>query len=443
MISLVRFQRLFIFKLMVGSIAALAQNPITPPGVYMADPEARIWPDGKLYLYGSRDENREYWCSYSHDVLSTTDLRKWTLHENVFSSKGKNDEVSYQDELLFAPDCAYREGIYYLYYCSPHKKFTEGVAVSKSPTGPFKAGKHIQGAYQIDPAVLIDEDGQGYYYWGQGTMKVAKLKPNLMEIDSTTIVKPLDSLGNLYFHEGSSIRKIGNVYYLVFADESRNKRPTCLGYSTSNNPMGPFTYQGVIIDNNGSDPAVWNNHGSIQEYKGQWYIFYHRSTNNSAKFRKVCVEPITIRQDGRIDEVEMTSQGAKGPIPADGRIEAEWACQLNGMLRIEPRNDQNESEAVLAKMDNGDEATYKYLDFGEGKSVIKVKVANAKEGKIEIRTDSLEGSLLGVIELPSTEKNAYAVLESEITKTSGVHALYLSFEGTEGSLLELDWFSFY
>ena len=95
----------------------------------------------------------------------------------------------------------------------------------------------------------------------------------------------------------ASIRKIGDWYYLVFADDSRNHKPTCLGYAMSKNPMGPYTYKGVIIDNIGADPAVWNNHGSIEMFDGQCYVFYHRSSHNSQKFRKACIEPVTIAKD--------------------------------------------------------------------------------------------------------------------------------------------------
>ncbi|QCX40365.1 hypothetical protein FF125_18635 [Aureibaculum algae] len=195
-----------------------AQNPITAPGMYIADPEAHAWKDGKLYIYGSRDESDAYWCSYTHHVLSTSNLKNWQITKNAFASKGEFDQVDYHDKLLFAPDAAYNNGIYYLYYCSPGKDFTEGVATSKNPNGPFQNGKQIKGAYQIDPAVLIDDDGKGYYYWGQGKPKVARLKANLIEIDSTTITEPMDEKGNTAFHEGSSIRKIGDLYYLVFAD---------------------------------------------------------------------------------------------------------------------------------------------------------------------------------------------------------------------------------
>ena len=166
-----------------------------PPGVYIADPEAKVFSDGRLYIYGSRDESDEYWCSYTHHVLSTSDMLRWKMDENIFSSKGKYDAVKASDALLFAPDCIEYNGKYYLYYCTPEKTHAEGVAVSNSPVGPFTGGAQIKGAYEIDPAAFVDKDGQGYLYWGQAKPKVAKLSKDLSSIDTATIVEPLKQEG--------------------------------------------------------------------------------------------------------------------------------------------------------------------------------------------------------------------------------------------------------
>jgi arabinoxylan arabinofuranohydrolase len=431
---------LFLLTIIMG----FSQNPIVPPGMYIADPEAHVWEDGKLYIYGSRDESENYWCSYTHHVLSTSNLQDWNITENAFASKGAFDQVAYHDKLLFAPDCAYKDGTYYLYYCSPGKKLTEGVATSSNPNGPFINGKQIKGAYQIDPAVLIDSDGEGYYYWGQGKPKVAKLYPNLIEIDSTTITEPLDVEGNKAFHEGSSIRKIGDLYYLVFADDSRRDRPTCLGYAIGKSPMGPFEYQGIIIDNFGCDPASWNNHGSIEKFKNQWYVFYHRSTNNSRKFRKTCIEPIFINKDGTIDEVEMTSQGASSPLLASNLIQAEWACQLTGNVRVGSLSSLDLAIEGLTEIKKDDTAAFKFLSFEEGFSNIEIKTSALSLGTIEIRLDGVEGQLIGTFNINPRSKNSpYQISKfpvSEIKK--GKHAIYLIFKTDSGCELTLDWFRF-
>jgi len=175
--------------LLVFTIPLFSQNPIVPPGVYLADPAAHVWPDGKLYIYGSLDESTEYYCSWRHHVLETRDLKSWIIHENCFASKGENDQVPYNNSLLFAPDCMYRDGNFFLYYCQPDRVSAEGVAVSDSPIGPFLNGKPIDtyGFNQIDPCVFIDDDEQAYYVWGQFTLKMARQKPNMTELDASTV----------------------------------------------------------------------------------------------------------------------------------------------------------------------------------------------------------------------------------------------------------------
>ena len=104
------------------------------------------------------------------------------MAENVFASRGENDEVHYSDKELYAPDCRYKNGIYYLYYCQPNRKAAEGVAMSKYPLGPFTSGSPMAlgGIEEIDPAVFIDDDGQAYYIWGQFDAKIAKLNPDIV-----------------------------------------------------------------------------------------------------------------------------------------------------------------------------------------------------------------------------------------------------------------------
>jgi beta-xylosidase len=183
---------------------AKAQNPITPPGVYIADPSAHVWKDGKMYVYGSLDDSPNYYCSKTYHILSTSDMKNWTLTKNSFASAGANDAVTYSDDFLYAPDAQYANGKYYLYYCLASRKSTEGVAVSQSPLGPFNDAKTLNtnGINQIDPCVFIDDDGQAYYIWGQFTAKMAKLKPNMVEIDSTTIRDNIVTEKEHRFHEG-------------------------------------------------------------------------------------------------------------------------------------------------------------------------------------------------------------------------------------------------
>ncbi len=432
--STILFVGLFVF-------IVKAQNPISPPGVYIADPSSHVY-DGKLYIYGSSDESPNYYCSDRHDVLSTSDLKTWTLTKNTFSSKGKNDQVPYNDAVLFAPDVAYKNGTYYLYYCQPDK-FAEGVASSKSPLGPFVNGRAINlyGNNQIDPCVFIDDDGQAYYIWGQFQAKMAKLKPNMMEIDSSTIKNNVVTEKEHFFHEGGYMVKRNGIYYFVYAHMGRAGRPTSLGYATSKSPMGPFKYGGVIIDNDHCDPQTWNNHGSLIEFKGQWYVLYHRSTHGSKMMRKACIEPIFFNKDGSINEVEMTTQGAGKALDAKQKIDAERACLLYGNVRIEAVSVDNEA---LTQIKTGDNAGYKYIDFKNGVDTIVVNVTPSKfAGTIDIALDNSWGPSIGSIKIPSSNNsNENLELSNKIKNVKGVHAVWLRFNSENVESFKLDWFKF-
>ncbi len=144
---------------LVPFILCNAQNPIVPPGVYIADPSAHQWKDGKMYVYGSKDIDPKKYCSANYDVLSSSDLISWSIHPKSFSSAGEGDQVPYSDADLWAPDCIEKDGKYYLYYCLSKGANNEGVAISSSPIGPFINGEVIDGMRGIDPAVFIDDDG--------------------------------------------------------------------------------------------------------------------------------------------------------------------------------------------------------------------------------------------------------------------------------------------
>lgn len=430
---------LIVSQLILACLFLNAQNPIVPPGVYIADPSAHVWEDGRMYVYGSWDESPNYYCSHYYKVLSSDDLIHWELSDTSFASIGPNDHVPYSDASLFAPDAQYMNGKYYLYYClSSRGDGTEGVAVSDSPYGPFENTEmmNLNGYNEIDPCVFIDDDGQGYYIWGQFSAKMAKLKPNMMEIDSTTIVDNVVTEKDHFFHEGSYMVKRNGIYYLVYADVSRGGAPTCLGYSTSESPMGPYTYRGVIIDNKYCDPSVWNNHGSLVEFDGQWYVFYHRATNNSRMMRKACLEPITFTADGLIPEVQMTSQGAGAPLNAFEEIDAARACMFLGNIRISTISSEQEA---LTEIHNNDKAFYKYLDFKEGADSILIRVApGEKPCRIDLAIDSFTSSTfgssssIGSVEVPARKAdNEWITVKAAVEPTKGVHALRIGVSDPE------------
>jgi Glycosyl hydrolases family 43/Carbohydrate binding module (family 6) len=435
-------------------------NPILPIEHFVPDAEARQWSDGRMYLYGSYDiSGRTSYCSWEYHVFSSADLIHWVDHGESFRSAGPNTGVPWTGAPLFAPDCIYYRGRYYLFFCNADN--SEGVAESVSPTGSFTNAAPVEGANgdAIDPAVLVDDDGQVYYYWGQFHLRGAKLRPDLRGVQPETLCTDLITEAGHGFHEGASIRKRNGLYYLVYTDISRG-RPTCMSYATSRSPLGPFTKGGVIIDNTGCDRETWNNHGSIAIFAGrsgsvkpkvtddllraggQWYVFYHRSSQASQFNRRVCVEPIHFNTDGSIDEVEMTTQGLTGPLPAVQRIEAWRACLLHGQVHT-AADGPTESDPVvrerLTLIHHNDWAAYKCIDF-EAKPVdtFYVRAASlAYGGLIEIHLDQPDGELIGTCEVHRTGGwQKWATFSCPVREAKGVRAVYLVCKGREGRLSE-------
>ncbi len=394
------------------------RNPILPLEFHIPDSEAHVMPDGKLYIYGSYDDREDVYCSEKYHVVSTPDMENWTIHEESLNGKqipwfnnpdapkypgidwshptpfiqkmlsamaenGEDMKEKFEKEeggekpaLLFAPDCVEKNGNYYLYICMPDD--SEGVVVSDRPEGPF--GNPVQlPCGGIDPAVFIDEDGQAYLYWGQLFSHGVRLNPDLVSFDRENIVDDLVTETEHYFHEGSSMRKIGGSYYYLYADMERGK-PTSLGYSTGPSPLGPFTYQGIIIDNDGCDPKSWNNHGSIECVDGQWYVFYHRCSRGTEQHRRLCIEKITILPDGTIPEVKMTSQGIGEPFAPGEAIMGYQACGLKGTafigLNEEPETKEQYPEKLM-NISDGDEIIFRYVKSENGFQRLQVRASGS------------------------------------------------------------------
>lgn len=413
----------------VCCILASAQNPISPMGVYLADPSARVAPDGRLYIYGSRDESPDYYCSDTYDILSTSDLINWKHEKNTFSWK----------TIIYAPDAVYKDGKTLLYFENPGGD--EFVAEGESPIGPFKEAEVIEGPHEIDPAVFIDDDGQAYYFFGQMSSKAYKMNPDLKTLEQGSFTEGFLDEENNGFHEGIFAFKRGRYYYLVYADISRNHRPTCIGYSMATSPLGPYTYKGVIIDNAGCDPEVWNNHGSVVRYKRKWYVLYHRATHGCVAMRKACIERIRFNRDGTIDEVEMTTQGTGKPLDCMGTIDAARACKLSGHVRIEKMTDDPERE-ILSQIQDSDSAVWKYIRFRRKVRSVSIRVRSDVESSISLSADKIGGKEIARITIPASNDWQLITIPARVPR--GSHALWASFAkaGSGNGTFQLDYVRF-
>lgn len=319
-------------------------NAISEPlvtHIYTADPSAHVF-EGKIYIYPSHDIDAGI---PEKDDGSHFDMRDY----HVFSMENIGGEVTdhgvaldikdvpWAGRQMWAPDAAYKDGTYYLYFPVKDKEdvFRIGVATSDSPAGPFKAEENpITGSFSIDPAVFKDSDGTHYMYFGgiwggqlqrwrtgeydpQGeepaanepaiTPKIAKMSNDMLGFaEEVKDIQILDENGNPLlagdndrrFFEAAWMHKYNDKYYFSYSTGDTHK----IVYATGDNPYGPFTYQGVILE-----PVIgWTNHHSIVEFDGKWYLFYHDSVLSGGKthLRSIKVTELTHNPDGSIETID-------------------------------------------------------------------------------------------------------------------------------------------
>lgn len=318
----------------------LNQKAISQPlvkHIFTADPSAHVF-DGKIYIYPSHDVDAgipfddlgSHFAMEDYHVLSMDSIRSETIDNGVALHV---KDVQWAVRQMWAPDAARKNGKYYLYF--PAKKaddiFQIGVAVSDSPIGPFVAEPQpIEGSYSIDPAVFEDVDGSFYMYfggiWGGQLQKyrnnqyninneeplphepalcpiVAKLSDDMLQFaEQPRELKILDENGELLlagdndrrFFEASWMHQYNGKYYFSYSTGDTH----FICYATGDNPYGPFTYQGKILN-----PVVgWTSHHSICEVDGKWYLFYHDSSLSEGvtHLRSVKVTELSYDSEGKI-----------------------------------------------------------------------------------------------------------------------------------------------
>ena len=347
---------------LMGQLAANAVNPYLPLWEHIPDGEPYLFDDpdnpGKkrVYIYGSHDIERSAYCGRNQVVWSASpdNLNEWrfdgVIFESVSDGAGNLLREDGKGDILYAPDVAEKtlpdgSKLYYLYPNTQDGKRHGQIAVSSRPDGPFTvcnwSDEDPQSTYGIlgfDPAVFVDDDGRVYGYWGFGRNNAAELDPNTMCTvkPGTEIVEDMvtgmEQEGDFKFFEASSIRKIDDKYVFVYSRLSNDGEwglPATnytLAYAYSDNPLGPYTYGGTIIDARGRDTDAngkaiptttpyGNTHGSILNIDGQWYVFYHRQTGLDEYARQAMVSPIEVKVEkgkgGKVEisEAELTSEG--------------------------------------------------------------------------------------------------------------------------------------
>ncbi len=317
-------QQLITAILMLCSVSAMAQNPIINHR-YSADPSARVFGD-RLWIYPSHDKDDALSFSMEdYHAYSTVDMRTWEDHGAVFNPIA---QTSWAGAAAWAPDCVERNGKYYLYY--PVDKKHIGVAVGDSPAGPFHdplghplisidSPGVVCNRDFIDPCVFIDDDGQAYLFVGQNTVCAVRLNDDMISYDGKVHIVE----GVRDFFEAIWVHKRNGLYYMSYSDGPFHGHEPQIAYCTSELPLGPYEYRGVILGpvNSGT------NHHSITNYRGQDYLFYHTADISTRLHpgyhcgvrRSVCCDSLFYNSDGTIrpvvptlDEERANMKGAAG-----------------------------------------------------------------------------------------------------------------------------------
>ena len=293
-----------------------SKNPFITT-THTADPSAHVWADGRIYVYASRDMDPPDGCgnmNHPH-VYSSEDMVNWRDEGEILCT----DDIPWGREeggFLWAPDCAFKNGKYYYYYPHPtgdwNNTWKVGVAISEHPAKDFKDVGYIEGLggfCMIDPCVFIDDDGRAYMYYGGGGMpEGGELAEDMVSLKD----KMIHMEGLEDFHEASWVFKRNGIYYMTYSDNQLGSNRLC--YAMSRNPLGPWEYKGVYLEPTGCDTS----HGSVVEYKGQWYAFYHCSdVSLRGNLRSICVDPMEFNEDGTIRVVVQSRNGRLpvGPAP--------------------------------------------------------------------------------------------------------------------------------
>ena len=494
-------------------------NPYMPLWEHIPDGEPYVFEDpdqpGKyrVYVYGSHDDLITEYCGRDQVVWSASidSLNNWRYDGVILvvdkNAKGEPFDSAGTADVLYAPDVALvtdstGKKTYYL-FPNDQTGFRNGlIAKSDRPDGPFEVcnwskdnPNQVDGVLQFDPAVFVDDDGRVYGYWGFERSYAAEFDPTTMATvkPGTKIVEDMISgrnqPGRFKFFEASSIRKIKDKYVFIysrFTEDGEFGLPTSnytLAYCYSDNPLGPWTYGGTIIDGRGreineqgdtiaSATPDGNTHGSICEIHGRWYVFYHRQTGTNEYARQAMVAPIDVKVEkgpgGKVEisEGEYNSEGFEldGLDPLE-RHSAGIACWYTGPKPAThewpnntfygsyvaagygtddkfdaPYDLRNNTNQVVNNTD-GSIVGYKYFNFDPfmGKKKVQLLLTIIPEGidgTIEVMVDrpwfSQDGTLLGKADVkadmtPGTPIELAIPLQG-VSGLMGKHALFFVFK---------------
>ena len=421
---------------------------------YTADPAPLVYND-TVFLYTSHDEDDAMGFKMKDWLLySSTDMVNWTDH-GVVASLDDFDWVPYENG-AWAVQCIERNGKFYL-YCPMPGGVGIGVLVADSPYGPFKdpLGKPLikNSNHDIDPTILIDDDGQAYMFWGNPKVYYVKLNEDMISYSGDIMQEPTTPQN---YQEGPWVWKRNAKYYLAYASTCC---PEGIGYAMSDSPNGPWEYKGMIVD---ASEKSRGNHPGIIEFKGKSYVFGHtydllkQRTPKFYERRAVDMDVMEYNADGTIKSLAYFSvEGPEqvGTLNPFKRVEAEtmaWSEGLKTRFETEwegdfdwDRGEKIADHLFVSDIHNGDYLKVAGVDFAEGAQSVEVSVSPIYGGTIEIHADTIDGPLVSTVEVTNIrQEGLWSTLTAPVNKTiTGVHDLFFVFKG-EKDLFYFDWWKF-
>ena len=267
-----------------------------------ADPEIHYF-NNKYYIYPTADAGKQF------HAYSSIDLTNWQDEGVIFDI---GSQSSWANNNGWAPGLAYKNNKYYFYYTAEVKI---GVAVGDSPTGPFTdIGSPLIATDPftddiIDAMVFTDDDGETYIYYGgsgKSKMSVRKLNPDMISLATEAI----DATPPNYTEAPYMVKRKG-IYYMMYSNGYWGNDSYNVQYSTSNSPIGPWTYRGTVLSSNPEDKGPGHHSvikiGDCDEY----YIVYHRYENGLGQERVIAIDHMYFNADDLIEPINMTNYAVK------------------------------------------------------------------------------------------------------------------------------------
>lgn len=430
---------------------------------FNADPGVMEY-NGRVYVYTSHDQyiydnngvvqNNTYGNIQTVNCISSSDLINWTDHGTI--NVAGNSGAAKWAANSWAPTAAHKtingKEKFFLYFANSGGGI--GVLTSDSPTGPWidpLGHALVSGAtpncsqsqipWLFDPAVLIDDDGSAYLYFGGGVPSGQDAHPKSARVvklgnDMTSLAGTPTTIDAPYLLEDSGINKIGNTYYYSYctnwASRSSQNDPgiAVIAYMTSSSPTGPFTYQGTFLNNPGSFfGCAGNNHHSITKFNNKFYVFYHsqwleNKMGTNKGYRNTHVDEIKI-SNGKISQATGTLTG----VPQIKNLDP---YSLNQMSTIawEGGIKVLGSGNTAVEMNAGDWVGVSNAAFGTGPSSIKMKAASKNGTVIKVCVDDPSNAACGYVSIPATgSTSTFTNVSANISNLTGTKKLFFVASG--------------